>query len=193
MIFPDLEWYTTIGISSGKSPRCPFASPAGCPRYYQSLALMGVSGSTNISEKANKKLLKAWKKSRLWPNTDEQATSISGPEGHIKHYWNFCPEITFERFGLFATDLDKYADQVDMDSARSKLAVMGISTNDWRWSWSNVRPQHYFDCPLFSLLQEPTSSHKVEDIFEVKPNFHGIGININALLRKIRSCFRTKQ
>jgi len=191
-LFPDLEWYTTKSISVGKSPRCPFASIKRCPRFYQSVALMGESGSTNIPEKANKKLLKAWKKSQLWPITNEQATSISGPAERIKHYWNFCPEVTFERFGIFTTDIDEYADEVDMDFAHSKLAALGISTDDWRWRWLNVRPQHYFDCPLFSVLQELTSAHRGEDIIDIKPNFYGIGINVNALLRKIQSYLRMK-
>ncbi len=193
LIYTDLKWYTSKGISIGKSPRCPFALPERCPRFYQSLNLMSEAGSTIIPEKANKKLLRVWKKSGVWPVIAEQSISISGPVGRVNHYWSFCPEVTFDQFGIFATDLDTYADEIDMYSAHSRLASRGISSDDWRWRWQNVKLQHYLDCPLFSILQEPTTSYHGEDIIDIKPNFHGIGINVKALLRKIRSRLEMKQ
>lgn len=37
-----------------------------------------------------------WKRSDLWPTTDEQATSIVGTPGKPSIYSGFCPEVAFE-------------------------------------------------------------------------------------------------
>ncbi len=90
-----IEWYLERSQRNGLSPRCPFATVVSCPRFYQSLSLLGEAGSTKISAKHDKKLLKKWKKSPLWPVTDEQATSISGPNDGNKHFSKFCPEVSY--------------------------------------------------------------------------------------------------
>src|SRR6266478_1120232 len=41
---PTLKWYTDISASKSLSPRCPFASVHRCPRYYQSVSLLGEAG-----------------------------------------------------------------------------------------------------------------------------------------------------
>ena len=122
----------------------------------------------------------------MWPTTKEQATSISGYEDN--HFWNFCPEVSFERFGLFATDLDRYADEIDKYVAHSNLSKIEATPDDWRWSWANIKPQHYSECPLYSVLlsQKSDIHNKHEDTIDLKPNIHGIGLNINALIRKIK-------
>ena len=192
IIIPNLQWYLGQSAFKNISPRCPFATVQSCPRFYQSLSLLGDAGSTKIPEKEDKKLLKKWKKSRLWPATKEQATSIAGYDD--KHFWNFCPEVSFETFGLFATDLDRYADEIDKDLAHSNLSKIKATTDDWRWSWGNINPQHYSECPLYSvLLRLKTDKYnKHEDIIDLKPNFHGIGLNINALIRKLKRCIKGK-
>jgi len=194
VIIPGLQWYLEQSTLKNTSPRCPFATVRSCPRFYQSLSLLGSAGSTKIPVKEDKKLLKKWKKSPLWPATKEQETSISGWEGNYKHFWNFCPEVSFERFGLFATDLDKYADAIDKDLAHSNLSKIEATLDDWRWSWSNIQPQHYSECPLYSVLLSPKSDihNNHEDIIGLKPNFHGISLNINALIRKIISWIKGK-
>jgi len=152
VIIPGLQWYRDQSVFKNISPRCPFATVQSCPRFYQSLSLLGDAGSTKIPEKEDKKLLKKWKGSPLWPVTKEQETSISGWEGNYKHFWNFCPEVSFERFGLFATDLDKHADEIDKDFAHYKLSNINATSDDWRWFWSHIQSQHYSECPLYSVL-----------------------------------------
>ena len=190
VIIPDLQWYLEQSALNNISPRCPFATVQSCPRFYQTLSLLGDAGSTKIPEKEDKKLLNKWKNSPLWPVTKEQATSISGYEE--KHFCNFCPEVSFEKFGLFATDMDRYADEIDKDLALSNLSKINAASNDWRWSWLNIKPQHYFECPLYSVLlnQKSDIHNKHEDIIDLKPNFHGIGLNINALIRKIKKLIK---
>ncbi|MEK6552828.1 MAG: hypothetical protein AABZ54_05205 [Bacteroidota bacterium] len=185
VIIPGLQWYLEQSAFKNISPRCPFATVQSCPRFYQSLSLLGDAGSTKIPQKEDKKLLKKWKKSPFWPTTKEQATSISGYEDN--HFWNFCPEVSFERFGLFATDLDRYADEIDKDFAHSKLSKRKVTSDDWRWFWSNIQSQHYSECPLYSvLLSSKSDSHNnYEDIIELKPTLYGVSLNVNALFRKI--------
>ena len=47
-IIPDLLWYIQAGKDKGINGRCPFATVESCPRYYQSLSLLGEAGSTKI-------------------------------------------------------------------------------------------------------------------------------------------------
>ena len=121
MIVPNLEWYLEKSASQSVSPRCPFATVQGCPRFYQSLFLLGNAGGTKISEKEDKKILKKWKKSPLWPVTDEQETSIAGPKDDHKHFWRFCPEVSFDHFGFFASSLNNYANDLDTTLAHTEL------------------------------------------------------------------------
>lgn len=194
VIIPNLQWYLRQSTSKGIPPRCPFATVKNCPRFYQSLSLLGKAGSTAIPEKEDKKLFKKWRKSPLWPITDEQATSILGPKGSYKHFRNFCPEVSYERFGLYASYLDEYADEIDIGSAHSKLSKIKAPPEDWRWSWLNIQPLHYSGCPLYSALLslKIDSQNKHEDIIEFKLNIHGIGLNINALVRKIKGWINVK-
>ncbi len=124
----------------------------------------------------------------LWPVTAEQTTSISGPNDTSKHFCNFCPEVSYERFGLFASDLDRYADETDIGIAHTHLSNTKVSPEDWRWNWFYINHQHYSECPLYSVLlnTQQTTQNKLEDIVTFKPNFHGIGIDFNALIRRIK-------
>jgi len=97
---PNREWYANLSRERGVAFRCPFATVESCPRYYQSLSLLGKAGSTKIPEAEDERLLKHWKSSDLWPRTDEQATSLFGTSDNPSIYCNFCPEVTFERLGI---------------------------------------------------------------------------------------------
>jgi len=151
VVVPDLDWYTAKSRELGVASRCPFATVKTCPRFYQSLSLLGEAGSTRIEEKEDKRLLKQWKKSDLWPKTDEQYTSISGNQ---KSFGNFCPEVAFERFGYFASVLLRYGDEIDRDVWHKRLGKETPVQHDWRWEWASVKPQYYADCPLFAVLSQ---------------------------------------
>jgi hypothetical protein len=146
---PDLNWYITISKRMNISPRCPFATVESCPRYYQSLSLLGSAGSATIDNSEDERLLKKWGESDLWPKTREQETIVYG---NNKFFDKFCPEVSFESFGYFASFLGRYSDELDHDLAHKRLGEIGASSDDYRWAWSSVVPMHYAECPLCSVL-----------------------------------------
>jgi hypothetical protein len=165
---PDFEWYSGISSRHGLFPRCPFASVDRCPRYYQSLSLLGEAGSTRIDSKRDEDLLRRWKGFELWPLTAEYATAISGSknergEWESPSFSNFCPEVTYDRFGYFALSMSRYADELDRDLQHEQLGRMRAPSTDWRWTWADLRPMHYSECPLYSPLNA-LSSKSNEDV-----------------------------
>lgn len=167
---PNLDWCLSISNRQQLSPRCPYASVYRCPRFYQSLSLLGEAGSTIIDPKEDEKLKATWQKADVWPITDEQTTSISGPGEEIRHFSHFCPEVSFDRFGLFATELHSYTDETDIGVAHDRLREEVALPDDWRWIWSHIEPMHYTECPLYSLLRAGKGKHGP------KPTFPDIGL-----------------
>ena len=152
---PTLEWYKTSSRDGGGPPRCPFASVQRCPRFYESVSLLGEAGfTTAIPRDTDDRLRTTWQQSDLWPSVREQAASIMGSTDAPRHLMNFCPEVLYERFGLFATALHGHADEIDIDLAHSQLAAEHAPASDWGWSWAFVKPMHYTDCPLYSPLMQ---------------------------------------
>lgn len=149
---PDLEWYNIISDRKNVQARCPFSTVEACPRYYQSLFLLGYAGSTSIEPAEDKRLKKFWENSDLWPRTKEYATSIMGPDDNPSIFSNFCPETAYDRFGYFASFLSEYADDIDRGIAHKRLEAELSSPNDWRWNWSALTPQHFTDCDIYSVL-----------------------------------------
>lgn len=150
---PDFAWYSGVSHDNGLISRCPFATVEACPRYYQSLSLSAETGATEIPKTEDERLLKKWKASDLWPRTDEYASSVLKAGSKLSLISNFCPEVTFERFGYFGTALTNYADEIDVDAAHEKLKREGAPPNDPQWRWQHVTPQHYSECPVYSVLR----------------------------------------
>ncbi len=152
-IQPDLHWYTEVSTSKNLAPRCPYASVHRCPRYFESTSLLGQVGvTTSIDPAEDQRLVEKWKRSDLWPVTQEQASQVMGSEGKPSLFLNFCPEVSFERFGWFSSDLSYHADEIDVDVAHRNLAREGATAHDWRWTWSLAKALHYSDCSLYSPL-----------------------------------------
>ena len=182
----DFEWYTSESAEKGMStPRCPFATTERCPRYYQSLSLMGDAGSTRLDPKEDKRLLKRWRKSELWPRTAQQETALFSVSGEPHIFTRFCPEVVYDRFGWFATSLAAYPGEVDQGLAHAALGSKNADRGDWRWTWAQMTPMHYSECPLFSLVSQGPSSEPKTEILGLKPGMWGISIDLKALWRRI--------
>lgn len=157
---PDLAWYTDVSRRDGLLPRCPFASVERCPRFYQSVWALGESGfTTRLPADDDRRLQAAWQKTDVWPRMDEHKSAVMGWAEDPRHFLNFCPEVLFERFGVFASGLHGYASESDRDAAHARLGKESAVSSDWRWSWSPVTPMHYRECPLYSPLMKDGPGH----------------------------------
>ncbi len=161
-IIPNLKWYATLSVARGVSVRCPFATVDACPRYYQSLSLLGNAAGTPIAPNEDARLLSGWKETDLWPQTKDQETAVVYVEGKPYQYSQVCPEVAFDRFGFFVTYLARYADEIDSGVAHDRLAGEHVSQDDPRWVWQSATPQHYTECPIYAVLAHrakgPTST-----------------------------------
>lgn len=196
---PDLEWYAGISSKKGLTSRCPYAAAGRCPRYYQSLSLLGNAGSTQIDESDDRRLEAFWRSSDLWPLTAEQATMVSGPSDGRKSFARFCPEVAFDRFGLFASDLIPYSDAETRERTQATLAASGgaPARNDYRWDWWHVDELHFSECPLYALLpyvpaDKPDVSAE-SDLLEMKPSVAGFTLNLKVLFTRLAKWWLRKQ
>jgi hypothetical protein len=189
-IYPDIRWYTGISQTKGVTPRCPFASVHCCPRYYASYSLLGEHEiTTKLEAELENSVRSRWEQSDLWPALSEEDSATSGSKDKPRSFWNFCPEVTNQVFGLFASSLSKYADEIDQGVAEALLAKNGRAfSKDWRWSWSTVSPMHYTECPTYSLLSVALKPIEIvpkrDEVLAVKPGFFGLSID----LRKLITC-----
>lgn len=189
---PDMDWYISISRERGVTPRCPFASADRCPRYYESLSLLGRAGSTAIPVEEDQRLKAFWEKTDLWPKTGEEASAIAGGERYTI-FSNFCPEVSFERFRLFASSLVDYHDEIDRGFAHQRLGEFSAQPGDWRWRWQHIQPMHFTECSRYSpLLQLPknTQPSRDKDVVTLKPTFMGMSLDINEAFRRLWPQFK---
>jgi hypothetical protein len=193
-IQPNLDWYRSLSREYGVPTHCPFANVNKCPRYYQSLSLLGEAGiTTRMPKDKDEQLLERWEKNEHWPMVAEHATSITSIDDEKRGFHNFCPEVSFDVFGLFATYLHRYADEIDRDSVHARLGNDPKQyPNDWRWNWSTVEAMHFTDCPLYSALGAQTinTSYAVQDekkVLQLKPGAYGVHVDLRELWKRIRN------
>ena len=192
---PDLDWYTGLSKADGVSPRCPYANVHKCPRYYESLRLLGDSGMmTQIASEKTQELDALWKGSHIVPVIAEHETSVWSSGECVWGFKNFCPEVSFDLFGLFADSLYRYADEIDAKSGEA------YPPDHWRRAWASLSPLHYLKCPLYSqlLTSQPSpitaeaSAQNQREIFEIKPGVMGIRMDVKALFCWVRKWFHFK-
>jgi len=193
---PDISWATNESVRKGIPLRCPFASVDLCPRYYLSTAMLGVSGvTTKIEESDDKRLLAKWEKHPCWPRTMEQEPGVFSRDSDPRSFHHFCPEVMYDTFGVFATSVSSYPDELDRDLAHESLGKRNVKGSHWRWRWAALTKMHYSECPLYApLMHSPPQRDKAKArIIEVKPNFHGVSVDFSALWEVIAAWFKRKK
>ena len=199
-IYPDLDWYTGLSKAEGIPPHCPYANVHKCPRYYASLYLLGKTDiTTQISPEKTMELDALWERSHVLPVIAEHDTGVTSSDGRTTGFSNFCPEVSFDVFGLFADHLRRYSDEVDIEGAHARL-VKEARPKDWRWEWEFVSARHYLMCPLYSQLltaqSSPTaaeaSAPNEREILEIKPGFMGVKIDAKALFCRVMKWLSSK-
>lgn len=188
-IYPDMNWNISRSHDKSLAIRCPHANMYRCPRYYESYALLGKSGiTTTLDPDTDMELLAKWKKTNLWPALAEQATSISGSDGKKSQFSNFCPEVAFDTFGLFASSLCRYANEADRENVVNQLlGDKRTSAKDWHHEWASLSPMHYSECPLYSQLsvsQLIAPGSIKEEIVSMKPGAFGFSIDLKKLISR---------
>lgn len=165
-IYPDLEWYAAVSERKHITARCPHATVHRCPRYFESISLLSDAEiSTKLPATIHDAVLAKWESHELWPATGETATSISGG-AKPNCFSNFCPEVAFDTFKLFASTLIMFYDSLDRANRERQLERGGIpKEKDWRSNWEHIDPMHYSECPIYSKL------HQEKKMAEI--NFHG--------------------
>jgi hypothetical protein len=143
-IFPDLSWYAEISERKGMPTRCPHATVHRCHRYFESASLLSDQGiATKLSKAVHDELLAKWGEHELWPVQGENASSISG--GEIPNcFSNFCPEVAYDTFKLFASNIISFCSELDKDIRYKALEAEGARSgrhgSDWRWNYECVAP-----------------------------------------------------
>lgn len=156
---PDFSWYSKRSREISLSPRCPIASAELCPRYYDSLWLLGKEGiTTEISDRDQIRLERKWKP--FAPVVAEEDVGITRSGDRFTSVSGLCPEVAFEVFGYFVSALYRYADEIDHDLAHGRLGAHGADGTDYRWQWSAVTPRHYTECREYSIYSEISSGKK---------------------------------
>lgn len=154
---PDFAWYSSKSKSLRLSPRCPIARSELCPRYYGSYWLLGNAGiTTKITDADKERLDRKW--SVLKPVVSEEEPGISLSSGKFRSAANFCPEVAYDVFGLFASSLWRYANDLDSDLAQEKLGREQANSDDPRWQWSSVAGRHFTECREYSLFGDMTAT-----------------------------------
>ena len=167
-INPTLEWYKSVSAKYNLPPRCPFANSYKCPKYYDSLYLLEGTGATSMTDEDIKELNKYWEERKLKFALKEEVPSIARNGDRFSYLTNFCPEATFLRFGYFASHLSEFADEIDRDIKHKELGKRNIDTDDWRWYFQYLTPQHYTDCLFYSiLLKDPIAQKSGIDEIEL--------------------------
>ncbi len=200
-IYPDIDWYAKISEKKKATPRCPYANVHRCPRYFSSLYLLGEGGvTTKIKPEKVKELDEFWEESDLLPVVAEHDTGILSSGDNKSGFSNFCPELSFDVFGLFAVSLHRYSDEIDIEVAHAQLAKTAYP-KDWRWQWAHVEPLHYLKCPVYSQLASKPAQvsgqfsreKATKEMIEVKPGFMGISLNIRVLLTRLANWWLSKR
>ena len=151
LIIPDLEWYRNKSIQMDTPNSCPYANYYKCPRFFDSIDMLGDAGViTSINVKNKEDLDTFWERSGLSPIIAEDETSISNNNNTFS---NFCPEVSFKYFGYYAKFLAKYSDDTDKENGY-RIAEKDNLPNDFRYQWEYATACHFLDCSVYNQIHD---------------------------------------
>lgn len=151
-VYPDLKWYIGEGERKGLPGRCPYGSILRCPRYFYTAARLSDERITaRMSAEDYDAASAKWRDHELASEISETETLIMG-----RCYLNFCPEVCFDTFRIFASTLIRKSDDpTDQVIAERLIADDPIPDGkDWRYAWKDVEPLHYSNCPFYAKLHQ---------------------------------------
>ncbi|NTV05179.1 MAG: hypothetical protein HGA59_01535 [Chlorobiaceae bacterium] len=150
-IIPDIVWYTEVSKKCKVTPRCPFAFLELCPQYFRSYdVLRTIDHQFDIEEDKYKRLDAKWTEYNQLTN-DEMQMAHGSCNSYIV---NFCPEITYNAYGYFASYLGKYADHIDEEQNIKILKRKGVIDNHPGFkSWGFIKEKHFTECSFYSLIK----------------------------------------
>lgn len=167
LVCPDLAWYTKISSTKKLPPRCPYANPWLCAHYYGSQLVLSKANYLLLDKGMVKRVEKHWKAKKLYPVADVDGPSLSTTSGTpgLMIFSNFCPEISYKCYGLFASSLVPHCkmDEYDRIHVERMLKRLKLESDDWRWSWDNITPLHFSDCPRYSILSQSPVRTRTSD------------------------------
>jgi hypothetical protein len=99
-----------------------------------------------MSQERNSSLERKWKV--FGSVIAEEAASVWGDE-KLKNLSHFCPEVSYDIYGYFASDLNEYPDELDRDLAYKLYEQGKIKHFDARWQ--GISAQHYTECREYSI------------------------------------------
>jgi hypothetical protein len=118
-----------------------------------------------------------WRDHELASEVSETETLIIG-----RCHSNFCPEVSFDTFRLFASTLIRQsADPIDQARAERLIAEDPMPDGkDWRHVWWHIDPLHYSDCPMYAKLHQEKTMSDITFNGPVSGNINVAGHSITA-------------
>ena len=113
VIPPDKSWYLARDGRRKLSPHCPIAANDRCPRYYLSQRYAADAGeqTLELTAEVRARIEDTWAASDVFASIEQSVGTAQGPDGKLRGFSGFCPEVTARIFGLYCTDLRTYPDE----------------------------------------------------------------------------------
>jgi HNH endonuclease len=151
----DFDWYSAESRKQKLPPRCPLASAELCPRYYASRTVLASEGATtSIPPERAEALGKKWDPFQGIIAEEEPNLDLVGHEHSeemkLSSVNHFCPEVSYDSFGYFASHLHRYTDDRDAEGDFGSYQRDGIS-DQFDSNWAAVTPHHYTECREYSI------------------------------------------
>lgn len=195
-----IDWYLSVSRDRGVAPRCPFATVHRCPRFYLSTWVLNAVNKQPQDEALHGR----WQRSKLYPSREDEFPRAAGNPNAL-HYGAFCPEIAYERFHRFASELTEYFDE---DERRSGQVAAESGGPEWKSEWLTLTARHFTECPLYSVLLELPEPLQAADlpsqnaltilqepapVFVMKPTLWGMSVDLQQIWRRGRKWLLEKR